>query len=60
MGVDKGMAVAINGTTTTAVGSIDGVLGGVRHVGKDEFGMEATEMLLTFLSRRTHPNIPLD
>jgi hypothetical protein len=31
MGMDEGMAVTINGTLTTMVGSIDGVLGGMRH-----------------------------
>jgi hypothetical protein len=54
MGMDEGMAATINGALPTAVGSVEGVLGGVRHVGKDEFGMKATEMLLTFpLDART-------
>jgi hypothetical protein len=48
VGMDEGHAVTINGTTTTMVGSIEGVLSGVRHVNEDEFGMKATEMLLTF------------
>jgi hypothetical protein len=43
------MTAAIDGTLPTAVGSVEGVLGGVRHVGKDEFGTKATEMLLAFL-----------
>jgi hypothetical protein len=48
------MAATIDGTLSTTVGSIEGVLGGVRHVGKSEFGMKATEMLLTFpLDART-------
>jgi hypothetical protein len=47
MGVDEGMAVVINGMTTTTVGSIDSVLGGVRHVDKRQLGMKVTEMLLT-------------
>jgi hypothetical protein len=54
MGVDKGVAATIDGTLSTTVGSIEGVLGGVRHVGKSEFGTKATEMLLTFpLDART-------
>jgi hypothetical protein len=32
MGMNEGHAVAIDGTTTTAVRSIDGVLSGVGHV----------------------------
>jgi hypothetical protein len=54
MGMDERHAVTINSTTTTAVGSIKGVLGGVRYVDEDEFGLKATEMLLTFpLDART-------
>jgi hypothetical protein len=54
VGMDEGYTVMINGTMTTAVGSVEGVLGGVRHVDEDEFGMKATEMLLTFpLNART-------
>jgi hypothetical protein len=38
VGMDERHAVTINGTATTAVGGIEGVLSGVRHVGKNEFG----------------------
>jgi hypothetical protein len=48
VGMDERYAVTIDGMTATVVGSIESVLGGVRHVDEDEFGMKATEMLLTF------------
>jgi hypothetical protein len=60
VGMDERHTVTINGMTTTAVGSIEGVLGGMRHIDEDKFGMKAREMLLTSPSCCAHPNIPLD
>jgi hypothetical protein len=49
----------INGTMTTTVGSIDGVLGGVRHVDKDELDESDRDVADVSLSCM-HPNIPPD
>jgi hypothetical protein len=34
MGVDKNIAVAINGALSTTVGDLKGILGGIRHLTK--------------------------
>jgi hypothetical protein len=60
MGMDEGHAVTINGTTTTTVGSVEGVLGGVRHVGKRRVWDESDRDVADVSARRAHPNIPPD
>jgi hypothetical protein len=52
MGMDEGHTVTINGTTTTTVGSIEGVLGGVRHVGKRRVWDESDRDVADVSARR--------